>query len=53
MSYWKEIIAVALAFGIGAACGRFHIPLPAPNHWIGVALIVAIWLGYTLFRQAT
>jgi XapX domain-containing protein len=47
----KEILAVIIAFGIGAACGRFAIPLPAPPHWIGVALIAAIWLGYTLFKQ--
>ena len=47
----KEIIAVVLAFGIGALCGRFQIPLPAPPHWVGVALIVAIWLGYTVFKQ--
>ena len=32
-------------------CLALEIPLPAPTHWIGVALIVAIWLGYTLFRQ--
>ncbi|MEM7699249.1 MAG: XapX domain-containing protein [Verrucomicrobiota bacterium] len=49
---WKEIIAVILAFAIGAGCARFQIPLPAPTHWIGVALIVAIWLGYTLVKQA-
>lgn len=51
MPYLKEVIALALAFGIGALCARFQIPLPAPPHWIGVALIVAIWLGYTLFKQ--
>jgi XapX domain-containing protein len=47
----KEVIAILLAFGIGALCGRFHVPLPAPPHWIGVVLIAAIWLGYTLFKQ--
>ena len=51
MPYLKEIIAVVLAFGIGALCGRLQIPVPAPTHWIGVALIVAIWLGYALFKQ--
>ena len=47
----KEIIAILLAFGVGALCGRFQIPLPAPPHWIGVLLIAATWLGYTLFKQ--
>ena len=47
----KEAIALLVAFGIGAACARFTIPVPAPPHWIGVALIAAIWLGYTLFKQ--
>lgn len=47
----KEIIALLLAFGIGALCGRFQVPLPAPPHWMGVALIATIWLGYTLFKQ--
>ncbi len=47
----KEVVAILLAFGMGALCGRFQIPLPAPIHWLGVALIAAIWLGYTLFKQ--
>ncbi len=49
----KEAIAIVIAFGIGAACGRFQIPLPAPPHWVGVALIVAIWLGYTVFKSSS
>ncbi|MEM1442797.1 MAG: XapX domain-containing protein [Verrucomicrobiota bacterium] len=47
----KEAIAVAIAFAIGALCARFEIPLPAPPHWIGVALIVAIWLGYSVVKR--
>ena len=47
----KEVIAVLIAFGIGAACGRFAIPLPAPPHWIGLLLNAANWLGYTRFKQ--
>lgn len=47
----KELIALLIAFGIGALCARFQIPLPAPPHWIGVALIGAIWLGYTVVKQ--
>lgn len=47
----KETLALLLAFGIGAVCARFQIPLPAPPHWMGVALIVAIWLGFILFKQ--
>ncbi len=49
----KEVIAIAIAFAIGAACARFAVPVPAPPHWIGVALIAAIWLGYTVFKPAT
>jgi XapX domain-containing protein len=49
----KEVIAVILAFSIGALCARFQIPLPAPPHWIGVLLIAAIWLGYSLFKQTS
>lgn len=48
----KESIAILLAFAIGALCGRFQIPLPAPTHWVGIALIAAIWLGYQMFRAA-
>ncbi len=48
----KEVIAIVIAFAIGALCARFQIPVPSPAHWIGVALIAAIWLGYTLFKPA-
>ncbi|MEM0968700.1 MAG: DUF1427 family protein [Verrucomicrobiota bacterium] len=47
----KLAIALFLAFSIGALCARFDIPLPAPPTWYGVALIAAIWLGYTAFKQ--
>jgi XapX domain-containing protein len=46
VSPMKETIALLLAFAIGALCGRFAIPLPAPSHWFGVAVIAMIWLGY-------
>ena len=48
----KEILAIIIAFGIGAGCGRFNVPIPAPPHWLGVILIASIWLGYTLFKPA-
>jgi len=51
MPYWKEVVGILLAFGIGAFCALFRIPVPAPPHWIGVAMIVAIWLGYTAFSK--
>lgn len=47
----KETIAVVLAFAVGALCGRFQIPLPAPPHWLGVLLIVAIWAGYMVCKK--
>jgi XapX domain-containing protein len=49
----KELIALLIAFGIGALCGRYHLPLPAPPHWFGVLLIVAIWGGYMTFRPGS
>ncbi len=48
---WKIVVALGVAFGIGAFCARFGIPLPAPVSWIGVALIAAIWAGYALFSR--
>jgi len=44
----KLLIAAAICFGIGLACGRYEVPLPAPNHWVGVAAIVVIYLGYII-----
>ncbi|RFC46552.1 MAG: hypothetical protein DVB23_001577 [Verrucomicrobia bacterium] len=46
----KQGIAVVIALAIGAICGRFGIPLPAPPHWFGVVLIFCIWLGYVLAK---
>ena len=46
----KETIAILLAFAVGALCGKFQIPLPAPPHWIGILLIVSTWVGYSLFK---
>jgi XapX domain-containing protein len=48
----KQALALLLALGIGALCGRFQIPLPAPPHWFGVALIACIWLGYVLAKPS-
>ena len=53
MPYLKEILGLLIAFGIGALCGVFRLPLPAPPHWLGVAMIATIWLGYTLFHRGT
>lgn len=47
----KTAVALLVAFAIGGLCGRFQVPLPAPPHWVGVALIVAIWLGYVCFKR--
>jgi len=44
----KLLIAAVICFGIGWTCGRYEVPLPAPNHWVGVAAIVLIYLGYIL-----
>ncbi len=42
----KIIIAFLLAFFIGAMCRWFGVPVPAPPTILGVALILAITLGY-------
>ena len=46
----KQGIALVIALAIGYFCGRYEIPLPAPPHWFGVALIACIWLGYVLAK---
>lgn len=35
-----------LAFGIGAACRLFDVPLPAPPNLTGALLVVAITVGF-------
>lgn len=42
----KVLVAVLLAFLIGAVCRLFEIPLPAPPTLLGVGLILAITVGY-------
>jgi XapX domain-containing protein len=44
----KEAISVLLAFGIGAGCRWFEIPVPAPPRLFGALLIIAITGGYML-----
>ena len=44
----KNLIAVALALLIGAACRWFEIPVPAPPRFFGALLILAVTLGYVL-----
>lgn len=44
----KNLIAVALALLIGAACRWFEIPVPAPPRLFGALLILAVTLGYVL-----
>lgn len=40
------VIGLLLAFGIGAACRWFGIPLPAPPNLVGAALVGAITVGF-------
>jgi XapX domain-containing protein len=42
----KIVISLVLAFGIGAACRYFAIPVPAPPKLLGGLLIIAITVGY-------
>lgn len=42
----KIAFGFALAFGIGAACRWFEIPLPAPPRLVGALLVVAMTVGF-------
>lgn len=45
---FKLIIGFLVAFLIGAACRYFGLPVPAPPTILGVALIMAITLGFIM-----
>jgi len=40
------VIGLALGVLVGAGCRYFDIPLPAPEHLIGVCVLVAITIGF-------
>jgi len=40
------VIGLLLAFGIGAACRWFELPVPAPPKLLGALLVVAMTMGY-------
>ncbi|MEO6119502.1 MAG: DUF1427 family protein [Terriglobales bacterium] len=40
------VVGVILAFGIGAACRWFELPVPAPPKLLGALLVVAMTMGY-------
>ncbi len=42
----KTVVAILIAFLIGAGCRLFGIPVPAPPAILGVVLIFAITIGY-------
>lgn len=42
----KLLLGFLLAFGIGAACRYYDLPVPAPPRLLGALLIAAITLGY-------
>jgi XapX domain-containing protein len=44
----KDVVSVLLAFGMGASCRFFDIPVPAPPRLFGALLIIAITAGYLL-----
>ena len=45
---WPTLAGLLLGFGIGAACRRFDLPLPAPHTWLGALLVQAMTAGYVL-----
>tara|TARA_B100001057_G_scaffold466962_1_gene524628 strand:- start:871 stop:1017 length:147 start_codon:yes stop_codon:yes gene_type:complete len=47
----KEVITLILAFLIGAACGWFKLVPPVPPHWMGILLIMLMYIGYTIFKR--
>jgi hypothetical protein len=44
----KIVIGFLICLAIGIACKRFGIPLPGPISFVGVAMIAALWFGYTI-----
>jgi XapX domain-containing protein len=44
----KMLIAILLAFGIGAFCRWFEIPAPSPPKVPGALLVLAMTLGYVI-----
>ena len=42
----KTAFGFLIAFGIGALCRWFEIPLPAPPRLVGALLVVAITAGF-------
>jgi len=44
----KIIIALIMAFLIGAGCRWFHIPAPNPLSLVGAFLVVTMTLGFTI-----
>jgi XapX domain-containing protein len=42
----KVALGFLLAFGIGAACRWFGVPLPAPPNLVGASLVLAISVGF-------
>ena len=42
----KLAVALAVAFGVGAACRWFDVPAPAPPKLTGALLVLAMTAGY-------
>jgi XapX domain-containing protein len=48
----KILIGAMVAFGVGAGCRFFDIPVPSPPVLPGALLVVAMTFGYTLTDRA-
>lgn len=42
----RSVIGLILAFGVGAGCRWFDVPVPSPPKILGALLVVATTLGY-------
>ena len=42
----KFLIGLAVAFGVGALCRLFDVPVPAPPALLGALLVMSMTIGY-------
>ena len=42
------LLGLGLAFGIGAGCRYYDLPLPAPPKLMGALLVLSMTLGFVL-----
>ncbi|MCY4263673.1 MAG: XapX domain-containing protein [Gammaproteobacteria bacterium] len=48
MTLLNQLLGILLAFGIGAGCRYFQIPLPAPQSLNGALLVFTMTCGFVV-----